>query len=334
MELRNSGVRSVLLEVEMAILLLAVAPASAQIYQLKEMNTQQIRALDLAKTVVIIPGGILEQHGPYLPSYSDGYVNEYLSDRVAEAIVGRPGWTVLMFPTIPLGAGGGNQVGKKSVFPGTYHVHFSTLRAVFLDLASELGEAGFRWIFVIHGHGALRHQQALDQAADYFGDIYQGKMVHLSGLRPSSPTARNLSLTDTEQRENGLDVHAGMSETSQLLFLRPTLLQPSYQEALAEPGSSWRELVDRGMRAEWPGYFGSPRLAQAWRGREILRARTQDLSDLALRILDGFDHHTLQRSADQQLTDEAIGDYNDAADEHDRFIAQKQAEWLRGKGLQ
>ena len=39
---------------------------AAQILRIGEMNTQQIRALDLAKTVVLIPGGILEEHGPYL----------------------------------------------------------------------------------------------------------------------------------------------------------------------------------------------------------------------------------------------------------------------------
>jgi hypothetical protein len=39
---------------------------TAQILRIGEMNTQQIHALDLPKTVVLIPGGILEEHGPYL----------------------------------------------------------------------------------------------------------------------------------------------------------------------------------------------------------------------------------------------------------------------------
>jgi len=41
----------------------------AQVLQVAELNTAQIRALDLARTAVILPGGILEEHGPYLPSY-------------------------------------------------------------------------------------------------------------------------------------------------------------------------------------------------------------------------------------------------------------------------
>ena len=51
-------------------------PLAAQILRIGEMNTQQFQALNLQKTVVLIPGGILEEHGPYLPSYADGYADE------------------------------------------------------------------------------------------------------------------------------------------------------------------------------------------------------------------------------------------------------------------
>ncbi len=53
------------------------------------MNTRQIRSLDLQKAVVLIPGGILEEHG---------YADEAYARELANAIVTRPGWTVVMFP--------------------------------------------------------------------------------------------------------------------------------------------------------------------------------------------------------------------------------------------
>ena len=98
-----------------------------------------------------------------------------------------------------------------------------------MDLVSEFGEAGFRYIFVFQGHGALAHQRALDQASDYFNDTYHGKMVHLTGVEPPSRAMRNLRLSVAEQDENGLDVHAGMGETSEILFLRPDLVQQGYR---------------------------------------------------------------------------------------------------------
>jgi hypothetical protein len=91
---------------------------AAQILRIGEMNTQQIRALDLAKTVVLIPGGILEEHGPYLPSYADGYADDAYTRELAKAIVARPGWTVVVFPQIPLGNDPANTIGEKRYFLG------------------------------------------------------------------------------------------------------------------------------------------------------------------------------------------------------------------------
>ena len=128
------------------------------------MNTQQIRALNLQKTVVLIPGGILEEHGPYLPSYTDGYADEAYTRELAKAIVARPGWTVVLFPQIPLGNDPANTIGGKTVFAGSYPVRMTTLRAIYMDLANELGDQGFRWIFLIHNHGAPNNHKALNQA--------------------------------------------------------------------------------------------------------------------------------------------------------------------------
>ncbi|MEP6703569.1 MAG: creatininase family protein, partial [Acidobacteriota bacterium] len=93
--------------------------ADGQIFRVAEMNTKQIQGLNKQKTVVILPGGVIEQHGPFMPSFSDGYLNERLSRDFADAVVARPGWAVLMFPTIPLGTGGANEIGYKNVFPGS-----------------------------------------------------------------------------------------------------------------------------------------------------------------------------------------------------------------------
>jgi creatinine amidohydrolase/Fe(II)-dependent formamide hydrolase-like protein len=157
---------------------------AAQILRIGEMNTQQIQALGLAKTVVLIPGGILEEHGPYLPSYTDGYADDAYTRELAKAIVARSGWTVVLFPQIPLGNDPANTIGGKTVFPGSYPVRMATLRAIYMDLATELGDQGFRWIFLVHNHGAPNNPKALNEASNYFHDVYGGTMVHLFGLKP------------------------------------------------------------------------------------------------------------------------------------------------------
>ncbi|MSR64127.1 MAG: hypothetical protein EXS08_17040, partial [Planctomycetes bacterium] len=82
---------------------LVAAPAAADIRRLTELNTTQVRALERAKTVVLLPGGILEEHGPYLPAYTDGVLSERLTDELARAIAAqKPDWTVLVFPQVAL----------------------------------------------------------------------------------------------------------------------------------------------------------------------------------------------------------------------------------------
>src|SRR5688572_9792660 len=234
--IRNKAMMKRILMVAV-IVTLSFGKVDAQIHHVAQMNTEQIRGLDKQKTVVILPGGVLEEHGPHLPSFTDGYSNEWLTQKLAEAIVERPGWAVLVFPTIPLGHAGGNEIGGKYVFPGTYSIRRTTLRAVFMDLATELGEQGFRRIFVMHGHGGPFHNQMLDQTGDYFRDTYGGTMVNLHGLEPTAEQmaklklARpNLNLSESERKEIGMrDDHAGFEETSRLMFLRPDLVDPVYR---------------------------------------------------------------------------------------------------------
>jgi creatinine amidohydrolase/Fe(II)-dependent formamide hydrolase-like protein len=310
--------------------------AAGQIYHVAEMNTKQIQSLNKQKTVVILTGGVLEQHGPFMPSFSDGYMNERLSRDLADAVVARPGWSVLMFPTIPLGTGGANEIGYKNIFPGSYGVRASTLRTIFMDLATQLGDQGFRWAFVVHGHGSPLHNQALDRAGDYFRDTFGGRMVNLTGLLPK-PSA-NLPpfpiLTDKEREENGLDIHAGMSELSRILYIRPDLVDASYKTARPFSADSMESLVQIAKADSWLGYFGSPRLATASRGAQIYRRQSAQMIDTALKILDGLDERTVPRFADESLSDPGEFAISLGSIKRDEEIEKRQREWLRKKKLQ
>ena len=158
---------------------------AAQVRQVGDLVTRQIRPLDRAKTVVILQGGMLEEHGPYLPAFTDGVLSARLTGELADGIVKhRPGWTVLVFPPVAAGASGSNEIGRQYSFAGTYALRPSTLRAAFADLASELGEQGFKWVLLVHVHGSPLHISALDDASDFFHDTYGGTMVNLWGLLP------------------------------------------------------------------------------------------------------------------------------------------------------
>jgi creatinine amidohydrolase/Fe(II)-dependent formamide hydrolase-like protein len=283
--------------VVLTIVVCAMSRASlAQILQLAEQTTQRLAALDRSKTAVVVPGAILEQHGPYLPSYSDGYLNDWLTQRIAEAVVARPGWTALVFPSIPLGNSGANDVGMKYSFSGTYTVRFATLRAVFMDLADELGNQGFRWVFIVHLHGAPNHSRALDQAGDYFHDTYGGWMVHLAGLN-SVLSAIAVPKSQADEAEDGYAIHAGMDETSWMLFLKPALVDPAFRQARPAAAATMEGLVPVAKAPDWPGYLGSPRLATASHGAAVVSAVAARAIQSAMQVLDGTDPRKLERFA-------------------------------------
>ena len=323
-------------------ILLPVSLSNAQIYRVAEMNADRIRALDKPKTVVILTGGILEEHGPHLPSYTDTYVNEWRSERLAEAIVERPGWAALLFPTIPLGSGGANEIGGKYSFPGTYAVRWTTVRAVYMDLATELGLQGFRWIVVMHGHGAPHNNLALEQAGEYFRDTFGGRMIHLVGLRPTdeqyAKAKLNLpypELSEAEAKENGPDIHAGFDETSAMLFLRPELVGPIFKQLAPLTITSPAVQYKIANAPDWLGYLGSPRLGSASFGARKMHWRAEQAKAIVWAIIDGvLDERDIPRYSKSMFDDPEVvksleGAINDEAERE-----RQQRRWLKKKGIE
>jgi creatinine amidohydrolase/Fe(II)-dependent formamide hydrolase-like protein len=274
------------------ILLIGVLGTSvgAQVRSIATLNTQQIAALDRSRTAVFLTGGMLEEHGPYLPAYTDGFLSERLTDEITARLVrDRPGWTALRFPTIGVGASGYNEIGRRPIFPGTYAVRPSTLRAMYMDLATELGEQGFRWIFVVHVHGSPLHITALDDAGDFFRESYGGVMVNLWGLNQvlGGWGGAMGGMSADAKRDDGLSLHAGTDEHSLMLYLKPELVAPGYRTAPRFAGANYDSSFAVAQRPEWPGYVGAPRHATRELGEAIWRGFSDAAANTMLEIIDG-----------------------------------------------
>lgn len=311
-------------------MLLLANRSAAQVYKLADLNTDQILSLDREQTVVLIPGGILEEHGPYLPSFTDGYYNEHLTDQLAKAITARPGWKALVFPTIPLGSGGANEIGQQFAFPGTYAVRPATLRAVFMDLASEFGEQGFRWIFVVHAHGSPDHSQALDEAGDYFQAVYGGQMIHLWGLMVASDKSALMeaAIGKKAMAANGLDIHAGVSESSEFMYLHPELVSSEVVNAKAVTARGFADINALAKAEDWAGYFGNPAQASAELGEKLLQHSDSVLIKAANDILDGKEVKEFQRFSDFMNNIPELEPIMEQSRAHDKKRQRQQQAWL------
>ena len=313
---------------------LATSRLGAQVVRLADLNTRQIAALDRNRTVVLLQGGMLEEHGPYLPAFTDGVLSERLTNDLAKGVAAKkPGWTVLVFPPVSVGASGSNEIGRQATFAGTYAVRPSTLRAIYMDLASELGLQGFKWVMIVHVHGSPLHIGALDEAGDFFHDTYGGRMVNLWGLLPVLGGWGNAMsiMTAAQKRDDGVSLHGGADEHSLMLYLRPELVSPEYKRAVSVTGASYDESFAVARRTGWPGYIGAPRHASAALGQHIWNAFSAAALKTTLEILNGTDPATYPRYLSFLVKNPRYQEWIAEANTRDSVMGAGQAAWRMRK---
>ncbi|MBK8006960.1 MAG: creatininase family protein [Gemmatimonadetes bacterium] len=312
-------------------LALAALPLTAQVRRVGDLTTREIIALDRARTVVVLQGGMLEEHGPYLPAFTDGILSARLTEALTRGLTEQlPGWTVLVFPPVSVGSSGSNEIGGQFSFPGTYAVRPSVLRAAFMDLASELGEQGFRWILVVHVHGSPLHINALDQAGDFFHATYGGQMVNLWGLLPVLAGWGSVlgELPDSVKKEDGVSLHAGLDEHSMMLYLAPELVAKDFRSAPTWAGGSYDSAFATARREGWPGYLGAPRLASVEVGKRIWDGFSGATVRVAVEILRGKDPATYPRYMSYLKRQPLYQGWIAAAEARDSALAARQRAWL------
>ena len=198
-------------------------------------------------SVVAVPLGSVEQHGPHLPLDTDTRIATALVDALAAA---RP--DVVGAPPVAYGASG-----EHAGFPGTLSIGTEALTAVLVELGRSAD--AFAGVVFVNGHGG--NLEAVRRASALLVD--EGRRV--LAWAPSVPDG---------------DAHAGRTETSLLLALDPGCVHLDR----AEPGATAPlaeligDLCSGGVAAVAPnGVLGDPTGASADEGAALLAAITADL---------------------------------------------------------
>ena len=197
-------------------------------------------------------------------------------------------------PPINYGQSGANQLGDMLVHPGTYGIRQSTLRSLVADLGGQVAQNGFKWIFVMNGHGAPTHNIAINEACDFVSETFRVTMLHLTGLfradaaiQSSGERINATYFSAAELSSFGMDVHAGVGETSGMLAVRPDLVRSNYKTLPSRAGRSLEELRDIATAPGWQGYLSSPARATAAYGRAVEAWWIDGFTDLILRAVRG-----------------------------------------------
>ena len=114
---------------------------------------------------------------------------------------------------------------------------------------------------------------------------------------------------------------------SEILFLHPEFVDPSYKNAPSLTAKDMRDLFGIAAAKDWPGYFGAPRLTTAALGANHLASLVSAESDLVIKILDGFDYRTIPHLSDQ-FDPQTIPPLAAELD-HDHQWRDKELNWLK-----
>lgn len=200
-----------------------------------------------APTILVVPIGSTEQHGPHLPLSTDSDIAVALANRLGERRD-----RMLVAPVLAYGS-----AGEHAGFPGTLSIGAAALELVVVEIVRSAD--AFAGVVLVSGHGGNAEPLA----------------AAVTTLR-----AEGRRVMTWAPRIPGGDAHAGRSETSLLLALAPERVR---LEA-AEPGdvrplaAMIDDLRRHGVRAvSRNGVLGDPAGGSAAEGRRLLDALAADL---------------------------------------------------------
>jgi creatinine amidohydrolase len=173
------------------------------------MTWQEVEDALKHTDMVIIPVGSIEQHGKHLPLGTDSLAAiegcKLLAQKTDDLIA----------PVVLAGLSE-HHMG----FPGTITLSPETFEAVIYDTARSLIRHGFRKLMIYNGHGG--NTVSVKNAVQKINQTTSATAVLLNDLKPSA--------TDAVQESPDIDWHAGVGETSLMLYLAPPLVDMSRAE--------------------------------------------------------------------------------------------------------
>ncbi|MDB5945986.1 MAG: creatinine amidohydrolase, partial [Ramlibacter sp.] len=220
---------------------------------------------DRENTVIVLPVGAIEQHGPHLPCSVDSVISSGVLGKALERLPAE----VRAFGLAPITYGKSDE---HLHFPGTMTLTGPTLLATITELGESVYRAGFRKLLLANGHGG--QPQVLEMAARELR-IRHGDFVivpfHVSRL----PNSSGKYISDQERR---LAMHAGHSETALMMALAPDTVHMERAVANFPPVFPSKLLSGDGRPAcAWTardfgpsGVIGDPLSATREQGEDIL----------------------------------------------------------------
>jgi creatinine amidohydrolase len=245
-----------------------------------ELTFQDVTKRLTARSILCLPVGSIEQHGPHLPLNTDAV----LAERITQLIVARWGEArdLWQLPTVSV-----SLAREHSWAPGTLSLSIQGMTTFMRDLGRDIARSlPARNLMIVNGHGGNRgilEVLAQELRAD-FG-------LNICVFHPAA-------FADTGAESEAPDIHGGKNETAMMLAIAPHLVRMDRIAALTNPPKAdavRRTILRRGVTWPWTtedkriadfGVIGDPRAASAEFGQGIIDRVIEAAGEVLGELLD------------------------------------------------
>ncbi len=234
------------------------------IHELAQLTWEEVRDLDREHTLVVLPVGAIEAHGPHLPLDTDIVIATAMARAGARKLAAR-GRLVVILPALAYTA-----AGFGAAFHGTLSISAITVTALIVDVARSLSDQGFRLLALANVHLDPEHLTALNEA------VKLAKTDRLLPIIFPDLTRKPWGTRLGDEFKSGA-CHAGQFESSIVIAERPDGVRETIRASLIANPTSLSQAIKAGKRtfdsAGGPrAYFGDPAAATADEGARLIDA--------------------------------------------------------------
>lgn len=235
-----------------------------------------IPAVAKAEGVCLLPLSVIERHAHHLPMGTDMYIGRELCRRTAEL---EP---AVIFPDFIF-----TQILEARHCAGTIAIDAELIVQLLDNICREIARNGLKKIVLVNAHGGNDH------LIHYFLQTQLGSPRDYAVYVAQPPLAPEDEAAVQAQWETTVDGHAGESETSAIMVIRPDLVRSEVIKADGEgmPLGRLRAIRDAGVYtgiwwyADHPTHCcGDGSVASVEKGERYLAARARALAKVVRAI--------------------------------------------------
>ncbi|HOY65987.1 MAG TPA: creatininase family protein [Candidatus Ozemobacteraceae bacterium] len=236
---------------------------------LNTLTHTEAETFDRDTTVVLVPCGSTEPHGPHLPLGTKAFIAEAVAFEIGQRLKasGRRYLVAPVFPYLPCQASMG--------LPGALTVSPRVASEMLYEIGAAFHRDGFRRLAFIHFSTSPEATKAVLTACDDLAQLDGMQACDPLGPFRFSPPETVAALLREAGTQPATELHGDIRETAAMLYLDPELVQAERARELPQRlvNLQWETLkgnfswIERGAE---DGYAGSPAAATPDLGQPFL----------------------------------------------------------------